>query len=94
MEEMYRIQDFKLLKTNLGDEICYTYSILNSDGNIKEGNVKGSFYVVDNDLEKLIKGINEAIMFKINPDLKYDNALIDDGNNAIYDYDGNILKEC
>lgn len=59
---MRQLSSFIAINANGGDRISYTYdSIDEESGELVEPNIKGSFFVVDEDLRGHIEAIREYI---------------------------------
>lgn len=58
---MKRITSFTHLVTGEGDRIAYTYSELDSDGNLVSQNNKSNFAAIDPELVFHINAINDYI---------------------------------
>ena len=58
---MNKLTSFTHLITGEGDRISYTYSVLDSDGNVVAQNKRGNFVALDNTLLSHISAINQYI---------------------------------
>lgn len=58
---MKKVTSFTHLVTGEGDRIAYTYSELDSTGNLVSQNNKGNFVAVDPELVSHINAINDYI---------------------------------
>ncbi len=58
---MKKVTSFTHLVTGEGDRIAYTYSELDSTGNLVSHNNKGNFVAVDPELVSHINAINDYI---------------------------------
>lgn len=56
-----RLTGIALLTTGEGDRISFTYSSLDSEGNVISSNNKGSFVVMDSELEAHIQTIRDYV---------------------------------
>lgn len=57
-----QLSSFMALSVNGGDRISYTFDAIDADtGEPKETNVKGSFFVVDEDLRAHVEAIRDYI---------------------------------
>lgn len=56
-----RLTGIALLTTGEGDRISFTYSSLDSEGNVVSSNNKGSFVVMDSELEAHIQAIRDYV---------------------------------
>lgn len=58
---MKKLTSFTHLKTGEGDRIAYTYSEIDSEGNLKSQQNKGNFIIVNEELKSHVDAINEFI---------------------------------
>lgn len=59
---MKQLSSFMVLNVNGGDRVSYTFnSIDDNSGEVKEGNAKDSFFVVDSKVKSHIEAIRKYI---------------------------------
>ena len=62
MATVKQLASFAVLNVNGGNRVSYTYDEIDSEtGDMVSGNIKGSFFVVDDDLASDIESIRDYI---------------------------------